>query len=285
MTIITQTGNDSVHINANWNGSAYSNTSGLSEGILLEKAGTNLLANPEAPVTQDVTVTADYHTLSMTGTGSVTTVAGTATADTALSFTPTAGTFTVTVVGNVDSFQLEASPFETSFMPSGSRSDTFLSCAIADLGLPDLTDNFTLWIELRFPFPRSTLGVAGEYLLRMVGGARVLNIDMPDRATAVSSKSYPVGSAITVNITTPEFSAGDILTYAYRYESGAAGITAWINGVKGATEAATVPFDTALDSLYLGHRPGTATSVLSAIVSKFKLLATAESDATIEGWG
>lgn len=41
MTIITQPANKPVHINADWDGTDYSNTSGLSEGILLEGARTN----------------------------------------------------------------------------------------------------------------------------------------------------------------------------------------------------------------------------------------------------
>lgn len=80
-------------------------------------ARTNILLNSEAPATQSVIVTAQAYALSFYGTGSVS-LSGAHTATlvgsgafpvrSTLTFTPTAGTLTLTVSGTVQKFQLEA---------------------------------------------------------------------------------------------------------------------------------------------------------------------------------
>jgi hypothetical protein len=96
-------------------------------GILVEESRTNLLLNSATLGTQSVTTTAVAHTLSFYGTGTVT-LTGTSTAGplvgtgannlVTLTFTPTAGTLTLTVVGSVTSAQLEAGSFATSYIPT-----------------------------------------------------------------------------------------------------------------------------------------------------------------------
>jgi hypothetical protein len=101
------------------------------KGLLIEEQRSNLLLNSSIAgtnlATQNVTVTAVAHTLSFYGTGTVT-LSGTATATvvgtgayparTTLTFTPTAGTLTVTVSGTVQYAQLEIGAFVTSYIPT-----------------------------------------------------------------------------------------------------------------------------------------------------------------------
>jgi hypothetical protein len=103
-------------------------TTGESLGLLVEEQRTNLLLNTATLSTQSVTVTAVAHTLSFYGSGTVT-LSGASTAGpavgsgafparTTLTFTPSAGTLTLTVTGSVTSAQLEAGAFATSYIPT-----------------------------------------------------------------------------------------------------------------------------------------------------------------------
>jgi hypothetical protein len=101
-------------------------------GLLMEEARTNLVLNSGVLVTQSVTTTAAATTLSFYGTGSVTlsgTFAGTvngtgATTRTVSTFTPTAGTLTLTVSGSVTNAQVEAGSFVTSYIPTAGATAT-----------------------------------------------------------------------------------------------------------------------------------------------------------------
>ena len=97
-------------------------------GLLLEDQRTNLLLNSAALGTQSVAVTAQLYTLSFYGTGTIT-KSGAATGAlvgtgafpqrVSQSFTPTAGTLTLTVTGSVLNAQLEAlQDFPTSYIPT-----------------------------------------------------------------------------------------------------------------------------------------------------------------------
>jgi hypothetical protein len=86
-----------------------------------------LLLNSATLSTQTVTVTAAAHTLSFNGTGTVT-LTGTSTAGplvgtgansrVSLTFTPTAGSLTLTVSGSVTNANLEIGSFGTSWIPT-----------------------------------------------------------------------------------------------------------------------------------------------------------------------
>lgn len=93
------------------------------KGLLIEEARTNLFLNSAVGVTQSCTVAAAANTLSFFGTGTVT-LTGTSTAGplvgtgaanrVSLTFTPTAGSLTLTVSGSCTNVQLELGAFATS---------------------------------------------------------------------------------------------------------------------------------------------------------------------------
>lgn len=97
------------------------------KGLLIEESRTNALLNSDTLSTQSVTVTAAARTLSFYGTGQIVlsgahsaTVTGTGAypTRTTLTFTPSAGTLTLTVTGTVQYAQLEAGAFATSYIPT-----------------------------------------------------------------------------------------------------------------------------------------------------------------------
>lgn len=107
-------------------------TSGNPLGLLMEEQSQNLVYPSSTLTTQTRTVTAAPHTLSFYGTGSVslsgattgTVIGSGANTRTVYTFTPTAGSLTLTVSGSVTSAQLEQKPFATSYIPTVSGSVT-----------------------------------------------------------------------------------------------------------------------------------------------------------------
>jgi len=114
-----------------WDGTEWVN-----EGVLIESAAaTNLLLNSGTLATQSVTVTAVPHTLHFTGTGTVT-LTGASTAGplvgtgageenrTSLTFTPTAGSLTLTVSGTVTNADLIVGSTLQSHIPTAGATAT-----------------------------------------------------------------------------------------------------------------------------------------------------------------
>ena len=114
-----------------WDGAEWVN-----EGVLIESAAaTNLLLNSGTLATQSVTVTAVPHTLHFTGTGTVT-LTGASTAGplvgtgageenrTSLTFTPTAGSLTLTVSGTVTNADLIVGSTLQSHIPTAGATAT-----------------------------------------------------------------------------------------------------------------------------------------------------------------
>lgn len=117
---------------------AYAYVGGSLVGPYYQKesdARTNLLHTTNALVTQTLTVTAVPHTLHFTGTGTVTLsgvstagpLVGTGTGENnrvSLTFTPTAGSLTLTVSGTVSDAQLEVGSTLSSYIPNLAASGT-----------------------------------------------------------------------------------------------------------------------------------------------------------------
>jgi len=134
--VATFVGSDGLIQSASANTQRIDFSTGFS-ALLVEEARTNLLLNSLIDgtnlATQSVTVTAVAHTLSFYGTGSVA-LTGTHTAtvnglgayptQTTLTFTPTAGSLTLTVTGDVKFANLTLGSFATSFIPTSGATVT-----------------------------------------------------------------------------------------------------------------------------------------------------------------
>jgi hypothetical protein len=101
------------------------------KGLLIEESRTNELIQSDTLATQTITVTAAARTLSFYGTGTVVlsgahiatvTGRGAYPTRTTLTFTPTAGSLILTVIGSVRQAQLETGTFPTSYIPTTTAS-------------------------------------------------------------------------------------------------------------------------------------------------------------------
>lgn len=144
-------------------------------GLLIEEARTNVLLNSAALSTQSVSVTAQAYTLSFYGTGTVTLtgastagpLAGTATGTrVSLTFTPSAGSLTLTVSGSVLYAQLEAGQCPTSWITTTGTSATRAreTCALSGFGSVYGDTAGTLYAEVLMPFTPPSDGVLRRLL-------------------------------------------------------------------------------------------------------------------------
>jgi len=242
-TVIDSTG-VIVGINADLPRFDFNPTTLVCRGLLIEEARTNALLNSLIDgtdlATQSVTVTAAARTLSFYGTGTVVlsgthsaTVVGTGAypTRTTLTFTPTAGSLTLTVTGTVQFAQLETGSFATSFIPTSGSAVT----RNADVAVMTGT-NFSDWYnqsEGTFVFDGSSfntsgistyyfsaLGVGGDNIQAFAFGStiRPLYVDTPSGAqvrliSSVSSVgSYKFAAAYKVDSFAASISAGSPLT-------------------------------------------------------------------------
>jgi hypothetical protein len=151
-----------------YNGSAWVN-----EGILHEsEARTNLLLNSGTLSTQSATVAATGNTLSFTGTGTVTLsgvstvgpLVGTGTGENnrvSLTFTPTAGTLTLTVSGTVTNAQLEAGSTPSSYIPTAGASATRAAetLTVPAANLPYNSTNMSIQMDGKMTYADTGVGL------------------------------------------------------------------------------------------------------------------------------
>lgn len=134
---------------------------GAARRFLTEGLRTNLLLNSAVLASQDVTVAALVSVLSFYGTGSIT-LSGASTAGplvgtgtnnrVVLSFTPTVGTLTLTVAGDVRMAQLEAATtFASSYIPTlGSQQQRGTDLVSAPLAAFGVTGAYSAMLRMRF---------------------------------------------------------------------------------------------------------------------------------------
>jgi hypothetical protein len=104
----------------------------VNSAVIIERCITNLILNSATLSTQSVTLTAQIHTLSFFGTGSVTlggtgsgTLTGTGASNrVSLTFTPTAGSVSFTVTGSVTSAQLQTGDIATNYIATAGTAVT-----------------------------------------------------------------------------------------------------------------------------------------------------------------
>jgi len=258
-------------------------TTGESLGLLVEEARTNLLLNSATLSTQSATVTAVANTLSFYGTGTVT-LTGVSTAGplvgtgannrVSLTFTPTAGSLTLTVSGSVTNAQLEAGAFPTSYIPTTSATATRAADVVSITGA-----NFSSWYnQTEGTMFAITKGAAKDYVIaRNSDGSNLIALDVINTATVLRGVIYVAGSA-TLNINTGSFSlvAGNTLKSSMAYQLNNAAIAA--NSSLLATGSPS-SFPT-LSDICIGNLSGTAQ--VNGTISRFVYWPTRLSNTTLQ---
>lgn len=187
-----------------------------SDGVLEylhEPAATNLYLNSGTPATQSITVTAQQYTLSFYGTGTLT-LSGASTAGplvgtgaepnrVSLTFTPSAGSLTLTLSGSISRPQLETGAVATSPITTTGSTATRTADAMSLTG-----SNFSGW------FPSDgQVSVYIEYTPPPASSSNqfVWAIDNSATGPGVDEVRYFVNSG---NIRSPAISSSNITTFA-----------------------------------------------------------------------
>jgi len=216
---------------------------------------TNLLLNTNTLATQDVTVTAQSYTLSFWGTGTVT-LSGTSTAGplvgtaadrrVTLTFTPTAGTLTLTVSGSVTFAQLEVGPEATSYFPSYASAAT----RVAD----------TIYVTVPFAITTTTT-LCMDYRGTKNDTSGYVNFGLSNGGTSTEGLYFRADSAAQARHSST--SAGIVTDLAIVPPSAArtkiaisAGGGNLIAARDGSAAATTLTAQPAVTKLYLGYLPG-----------------------------
>jgi hypothetical protein len=171
------------------------------KGLLVEEQRTNLLLNSATLSTQSVTVTATAHTLSFYGTGTIT-LSGASSAGpligtgvypnrVTLTFTPTAGTLTLTVTGTVSNAQLEAGSFATSYIPTAAASVT-RNADVASVGVSQFPYNAT----------EGALIISADYIGQSSGVAYAAALNDGTTSNFMGVRRNPTGETIFVTFAT-----------------------------------------------------------------------------------
>jgi len=204
------------------------------KGVLIEGARTNLFLNSAVGATQSVTVAAAAHTLSFRGTGTIT-LTGVSTSGplvgtgannrVTLTFTPTAGSLTLTVSGSCTNVNLEAGAFASSWIETAGSSVLRASDAL-NITSPGVTYPLTLFAE----FERAVDTGGAENLFNVSNGSNT------DRAEiSVTSADLANVFAASGNVTQASFGVTGALAISTPYKFAARFAANDVQGAKGGT--------------------------------------------------
>jgi hypothetical protein len=261
-----------------------------SKGLLVEVARTNLLLNSASLSTQSVVVTAVPYTLSFYGTGTIT-LSGVSTAGplvgsgafptrSTLTFTPTAGTLTLTVTGTVEYAQLEAGSFASSYITTAGASATRSS------DLPTVTpiSSFYNQNEGTIFLQQSQVAINNPTNFRYF---EISNSDAAFRKPLLSiatsngaSHTTQGGTTIGVSGSFNTVSANTVYKVACAYAS---------NNFRGALDGTLMTLDTTVDvatpvvdRMTIGHSTSIASQQISCHIQKVEYYPTRISDARMQ---
>ena len=268
-----------------YNGSAW-----VKGGLRLESAAaTQLLHGTDSFATQDETVTAQAYTLQFRGTGSITlsgahsaTLNGTGANDlVSLTFTPSAGTLTLTPSGTVNYPQLETGSIPTSYIPNTAGSGTVTRAAetLSIAGADTPANTTAMSISMKGLMTYADNGAAAqETFLRWYADANnyiTLDLDTDSTATGEVNANQSTAGTLDTVVAGAEYSPGVNVAFniASRHTSGA------VNVAKDGTAAAADTTPTALADL--SSAALTLGQTFNGFISEFRMWGTDIGDSGI----
>ncbi len=183
---------------------------GTAQRLLIEgqRTRSNLLAANETLSTQSVTVTATPYTLTFWGTGLVA-LSGTYTGSLAgtgvgnrvtLTFTPTAGSLTLTVTGTVSRAQLEAGSFASTYIRkqdvAATRGADLASATLASLGIGA---NGACTVLGTFMIPQAAPSGVDQALLQIDAGSDTSRIVLANQSGGLLVRARAPSTTLVAN--------------------------------------------------------------------------------------
>jgi hypothetical protein len=225
--------------------------------LLIEEGRTNLVFPSDALTTQTRTVTAVAHTLSFYGTGTVVlsgvhsaTVVGTGAypTRTTLTFTPTAGSLTLTVTGSVTQAQLEVGSFATSYIPTttGTLARSADVCSYSDVSSFYNPAAGTLVGDLILYTPSTS---SAPELFRFGAGNNRIQLGVTSVATEAIRPFIISGGTTTYNSTQGTIVAGTSRKVALTFATNDA--ISCLNGTLG-TQDTSVTMPVSISTAFIG---------------------------------
>jgi hypothetical protein len=249
------------------------------KGYLAEGAMTNLLLQSAVPVTQNVTVTAVPHTISMWGTGTCTlsgvatgVLTGTGANDRVqLSFTPTAGALTLTFAGTNTNGQLEIGVFASSIITTTTATVTRNS----DVESYATANNLLSTGALTFSFTPKTTPFASAYLFGTYIDASNSFAVLHD-GTNLIARNIVAGTNYDATI---PLSYVANTTYKVAIKYGNRGLAIAVNGVLGTVNASVL--EAQLGATYQIGANGNGGGHLFGTIKNVKIWKTALKDSKL----
>lgn len=259
-------------------------------GLLIEGARQNLLLNSDTLSTQSVTVTAAAHTLSFYGTGSVT-LSGTSTgtingagaypSQVTSTFTPTAGTLTLTVSGSVQFAQLELGVIASSYVPNAGTANTRAveACSISSSAFPAPgTGPYTVFVK--GIMPPSNTGDVGRHLFGLSDGTSAERRYVQRTAVSNVTGFNITGNANNLSLTAITVTALTAFKAAIRFQSN--NINLAINGALSGADDTVCAEPLTPSVLALGNSVTTGSGYWHGWIQQIAVVPVARSNAQLQ---